>query len=277
MIWANPRYLSFWGVLLLGKLLSIPVYPRGHGLVKQPNAGALKKWMYRLIVALSHAYICYTPKVRESLAFIQNDAKLPVDYNTLYNDFPVRPEEKTGKEKGIFFVGRVRDGCGVDVLISAIQTLREKDGLDVEAHIIGDGPWRAILEEKAAQFPHWLKYYGGVFDQKKITEISRTCRIGCGPGFMGLNVVHMLSLSLPVITHANLAEHMGPEPEYIQHGINGWLLKRKGDVKMLQNILGDVWNLDKTVLGEVRNNAYSSYKTLSIPPYHKRLLGILNA
>ena len=209
LIWANPRYLSFWGILILGRMLRMQVYARGHGLFKKKKAGFFHRTMYRAIIALSYRYVCYTQEVKDSLLQLtQQKNKLVVDYNTLYNDSPVCPEEKTGQEKGIFYIGRMRSGCGVEALIQSVVQLNQKENLKIELHIIGDGPIRNFLVEKAKEFS-WIKYYGKVFDQKKISDISRQCRLGCVPGFMGLNAVHMLSLSLPVVTHGDLSKHMG--------------------------------------------------------------------
>ena len=275
IIWANPRFISFWGVLIVGKILNIPVFSRGHGIFKKKRVGILNKMMYKLILTLSHRYICYTPEVKTSLTpLVKNLDKLVVDYNTLYNDYPVKPTEKTGLEKGIFYIGRVRGGCGVDILIQAVDQLNQKEDLNIDLHIIGDGPFGGFLQDQAAKF-HWLTYHGKIFDQKKISDISRQCRLGCVPGFMGLNVVHMLSLSLPVVTHAQLDKHMGPEPEYVQHEQNGWLLNNPNDLPALTEALRQLWLLPNDKFRVFQENSYKTFLALSNPPFHERLLKIL--
>jgi hypothetical protein len=255
--------------------LGIPVYARGHGLFKKKKVGLINKKMYKVILDLSHRYICYTPKVKASLVpLAKREDKLVVDYNTIYNEHPVAPHEKTGREKGIFYISRVRSGCGLDVLIQAVEQLYQQDGLNITSHVIGDGPLTGFLREKAARLP-WLHYYGSIFDQKKISEISRQCRLGCVPGFMGLNVVHMLSLSLPVVTHAQLDQHMGPEPEYIQHKVNGWLMEKPNNVASLVETLRELWLMPVDKFKILQENAYKTYEKLSNPPFHERLLQIL--
>lgn len=277
LTWADPRHLSFWGILLLGRILKIRVYARGHGLFKKIKVGFFHKIMYRIILALSYRYICYTQGVKDSLLpLTQQKNKLVVDYNTLYNDAPVYPEEKTGQEKGIFYIGRVRSGCGVDALIQSVAQLNQKENLKIELHIIGDGPLGNFLVEKAKEFS-WIKYYGKVFDQKKISDISRKCRLGCVPGFMGLNVVHMMSLSLPIITHSQLHLHMGPEPEYIQNNVNGWLMNRSDNIDELTRKIYTVWAIKKHDIQRMQSDAYATYELLSTPPFHERLLQIIGA
>jgi glycosyltransferase involved in cell wall biosynthesis len=275
LIWANPRYLSFWGVLILGRMLSIPVYPRGHGLFKKKRVSIFYKMMYKLILTLSHKYVCYTPNVKASLLpLVKREERLAVDYNTLHNAHPITPDVKTGQEKGIFYIGRVRPGCGVDVLIQAVEHLNQQEGLDIELQVIGDGPMGDYLREKALQFS-WVKYHGKVFDQKKISDISSQCRIGCVPGFMGLNAVHMMSLSLPVVTHAKLDQHMGPEPEYIQHKVNGWLIENPNNTASLVETLRELWQMPVDKFKLMQENAYKTYGDLSRPSYHERLMHIL--
>jgi glycosyltransferase involved in cell wall biosynthesis len=280
VIWANPRFLSFWGMLLLGRLLCIPVYSRGHGLFKKQEIGGLYKLlyklMYRVILAMSYRYICYTQAVKDSLrSLVKDEDKLIVEYNTLYNHYPLAPNQKTGKEKGVFYIGRIRDGCGVDVLIQALEGLnRQGDSPVIELHIIGDGPLQSHVQEQASRLP-WLTYHGKEFDQQRVRDISRECRLGCVPGFMGLNVVHMMSLSLPVVTHARLGKHMGPEPEYIQHQVNGWLIEKVNDVASLAQAIKLLWLLPEDKFRVLQENAYRSYEKLSSPPYHERFLQIL--
>lgn len=277
MIWANPRYLSFWGILIFGYLFNIKIYPRGHGLFKKVQPHILYRVMYKAILSLSYKYICYTPAVKKSLLpLVNREEKLAVDYNTLTNEAPILPDLKTGQENGIFYIGRVRPGCGVEELILAVQHLNEHEGFNINLHVIGGGLLEQCLQEKKLQFS-WLNYYGKVFDQKRISEISLQCRFGCVPGFMGLNVVHMMSLSLPVVTHGQLHRHMGPEPEYIQSQSNGWLMEKPNDLSALMNLIRELWLMPKDKFKIVQQQAYRTYEKLSEPPYHERLLRILEA
>ncbi len=273
--WANPRYLSYWVLLFLGRLYGIPVYSRGHGLVKKPRPNLLQRLMFKAILTLSTKYICYTSNVKSSLEpLIKDKGKLAVDNNSLKNNYPILPEQKTGSEKGVFFVGRVRPGCGVELLVQAMERLHRQPGFNMELHIIGDGPLGQYLLESSAKH-EWFKYYGKLFDQKQISEISQNCRFGCGPGFMGLNVVHMMSLSLPVLTHRDFSVHMGPEPIYVVHGENGWLVEEANTLQLIENALVELSEMPAEKMKLLQSNAYNTYLGLSDPPYHTRLLSIM--
>lgn len=275
LLWANPRYLSFWGVLVLGRILGIRIYARGHGLYKKKKISFLQKAIYKTILALSYRYVCYTLGVRDSLlSFVSEENKLIVDYNTLYNDYPVVPSQKNGNEKGVLYIGRVRPGCGIETLIQSIARLNLQEDFKIELHIIGDGPLKDFLVEQAEKFS-WIRYYGKIFEQKEIATISHACRMGCIPGIAGLNIVHMLSLSLPILTYSEALWDKGPEHDYIQNQTNGWLDKKPKDVILLAETLCQLWKKTPQEIQSMQEGAFHTYEQLSTPPYHERLLKIM--
>ncbi|MBN2395432.1 MAG: glycosyltransferase family 4 protein [Candidatus Atribacteria bacterium] len=274
IIWANPRSISTWFVLLAGKLLRIPVYSRGHGLYKKTKITPGFKLMYSLIIGLSKKYICYTESVRDSLIpLTKRPEKLEVDYNTLYNNFPVMPEEKSANESGILFIGRLRALCGIKELINAIEAINQDPSFGIDLHIIGDGIEGNWVREQAQRFS-WIHYHGMIYDDQNIQEISRFCRIGVFPGTAGLSVVHMMSLSLPPLTHDYMHAH-GPEPSYIKDSVNGWFFD-KFNPQALQLAIARIWKFTVPEMREYQKNAYMTYESLNYPPLHERLWTILN-
>ena len=274
VFFGNPRYISFWFVLIIGKILKIEVYPSGHGLFKKKKPSILIKLMYRIIIALSTKYLCYTESVKKSLASVGNEGSLLVDNNTLYNSAPILPAEKNGNEPDVFFIGRLRSRCGIEELIDAIRIMRSRNK-NIDLHIIGDGPLSNLVISRAESNP-WVHYHGQLFEDSQIREVSRSCRIGCYPGDMGLSVVHMLSLCLPPVTHNSMNEHMGPEPSYIQDGINGFFYSPKLNITALVDTLFRIWNLPTEQIRTVQKAAYSTYTDLSTPPLHRRILQNIN-
>jgi glycosyltransferase involved in cell wall biosynthesis len=276
IIFANPRYLSYWFVLIAGKILHIPIYSRGHGVYKKVKLNVAYKVMYSLMIGLSEKYICYTESVKDSLLpLTKNPAKLVVEYNTLYNDYPVYPQEKTGQEKGILFIGRLRQRCGIEELIAALRNLRAGGEFDLDLHIIGDGVLGDWVR-KTSKDEAWIHYHGMVYEDRKIQEISCACRFGVFPGDAGLSVVHMMSLSLPPLTHDTMHTHMGPEPSYIQSGINGWFYDRTSKTKTLSSVISDLAWIPPAKMKNFQNNAFETYQKLSTPPHHERIWAILN-
>jgi glycosyltransferase involved in cell wall biosynthesis len=276
---ANPRYLTFWVALLWAKALHIPVYAHGHGFYRRGRIGAAYKLMMRSMLKLVTSYICYAPVVRQ--AFLDNGLpgrRLAVAHNSLINHFPVPPQEKTGTEPGILFIGRLRRRSRLDLLVRVMERVRREDGLPLQLHVIGDGEegdaLRAEAGNEARDYP-WIVFHGAVYDSEKIRRISLECFAGCYPGTAGLSVVHMMSLSLPVITHDDLRAH-GPEPSFIRDGVSGWLYDHKDPEQSLYHAVRSLAS-DPQKVAEMRQNAFAGYQSLAHPSLAERLWKIIGA
>ena len=271
---ANPRYSSFWTALLWGRLLRIPTYAHGHGLYKKHEISTLYRLMMTALLKLVTSYICYAPMVRQS--FIDHgfsDRKLKVAHNSVVNRFPVPPQEKTGGEKGILFVGRLRQGSNVRLLVRVMERIRRMDGLPLTLHVIGTGEEGELLQKESSGRP-WIVFHGEVYNQKQIREISLDCFLVCYPGNAGLSVVHMMSLSLPVITHDDLPSHQGPEPSFIRHGVGGLLYDRKNPQEPLYQAIKSLAS-DPLLLAKMRQSAFDDYQNLVNPSLAARFWSIL--
>lgn len=271
VIFANPRYLSFWTTVFGARFLGIPIYAHGHGLYKKAGKPSFAlKLMYRIILKLVSGYICYTASVQSSLLPIADIRKLPVADNSLENNYPVRPEEKIGTELGVLFLGRLRDGANVDMLVKAVQEVRQADGIDLQLHVIGGGPHANDMLRW--NFP-WLHVHGESYDQEEIRNISLSCFVGCYPGEVGLSMVHYSSLSLPIITHNVLSKH-NPEASYIRDGINGFLFDYgRGTAALTEVIRWVATHRDE--LRSAQRAAYLDYIKLTHPPLADRMLGAI--
>ena len=275
MTFANPRFLTFWTTLLLGKLLGIPTYAHGHGLFKKHKVSALYRLMMTVLLRLVTSYICYAPIVRQS--FIDHgfpDQKLTVAHNSIINPFPVPPEEKTGNESGILFIGRLREGSRVGLLARVTERIRREHGLPLKLHVIGTGEEAPLLQREATDRP-WIILHGQVYDAEQIQLVSRDCFLGCYPGNAGLSAVHMMSLSLPVVTHDDLSSHAGPEPSFIRHGISGLLYDHKNPEESLYHAIRS-FATEPTRLAKMRQAVFEDYQRLVNPPLSARFCAILD-
>jgi glycosyltransferase involved in cell wall biosynthesis len=272
---ANPRYLTFWVALLWAKALGIPAYVHGHGFYRRSRIGVAYRLMMMALLKLATAYICYAPIVRQ--AFLDHGfprRKLVVAHNSLINRFPVLPAEKTGTEPGILFVGRLRQESRLDLLLRVVERIRREDGLPLLLHVVGDGEEGETLRSEARNCP-WVVFHGGVYDAEQIRKISLDCFAGCYPGNAGLSVVHMMSLSLPVITHDNLQAH-GPEPSFIRDGLSGWLYDHADPEPALHLAVRSLAS-DPAKVAEMRQNAFADYQSLAHPSLAERLWAIMGA
>jgi len=275
MIFGNPRYLSFWTTLLWGNLLRIPVHVHGHGLYKKRHIGAFYRLMMTFLLKLATSYICYAPVVRQS--FLErgfSEQKLAVAHNSLINQFPAQPREKRGDERGILFIGRLRAGSNLRLLVRVIERLRRVDGLPLTLHVIGTGEETQSLRTETSTLP-WVVLHGEIYAQEQIREVSLDCFLGCYPGNAGLSVEHLMSLSLPVITHDDLPSHQGPEPSFIQNGVEGLLYDHRTPEESLYRAIKSLAT-DPLRLARMQQSAFEGYQHLVNPPLSARLWSIMD-
>jgi glycosyltransferase involved in cell wall biosynthesis len=230
--------------------------------------------MISAILRLVTSYVCYAPIVRQS--FIDHgfpNHKLTVAHNSLINHYPVRPEEKAGTERGVLFIGRLRDGSNVELLVRVMERIRQSDGIPLTLHVIGTGAGAQQLQKEMTDRP-WIVLHGGTYDQKRIRAISLDCFMGCYAGNAGLSVVHMMSLSLPIITHDNLSSHQGPEPSFIRNGMSGVLFDHQNPEESLYQAIRSLAS-GSHELARMQKAAFEDYQSLVNPPLSARFWSIL--
>ncbi|RQS20533.1 MULTISPECIES: glycosyltransferase [unclassified Burkholderia] len=275
LMFADVNYLSLWLALLAGRLLGVPIVIHGQGLYRYQKPGLARSLCYRAAIALSAKYVCYAEASKRSLEKIGcQTLKLTTAANSLSIGKTIDPEMKAGTESGILFIGRLRDGSNIECLIEAIETVRN-DGHAVTLHVIGGGEHLGRLRQTYADRPH-IVWHGAIFDDGDIAKVSMQCRIGCYPGAAGLSVVHMFGLSLPPLVHDQLAMHMGPEPEYVEHLETGFLYSKDGGGGALSTALIQIWRMPPEALYEIAKRAFARYQHLNAPPLGRRLAHIVN-
>ncbi len=266
------RYLNQWILLFYCKLNGIDLYLHDQGLYNKKKKLAFYRLMYEFFLLWCKGIICYTPLSKESFVKIGiRPKKLFVAENSIYNDYDVPPMKKNYKEKGILFIGRLREGSRLGILINAIVNIRTM-GYDVDLHIVGDGE---LKEEYCRRYNNFkfITWYGKIYDQQEIAKISMECSLACYPGNAGLSIVHYMSLSLPVLTHDNIATH-GPECSYIKDNYNGWLFDYDNpEISLLVRLKEIMYH--KEDLGRIGKNAYKTYQSLTSPSYATRIHHII--
>ena len=274
-MFANPRYLSFWITLLTARLRGIPFYAHGVAFFKRQKIGLGRRFMMKIMLRLVTSYIAYAPIVRESLSKQGfSVAKVSLVPNSLVNPEPVRPEEKTGTERGILFLGRLRSRSGLPLLLRVMRRLKEEGAFPFTLEVVGDGEEAERLRHEAAGCT-WVTWHGGVSDAE-VSAISRKCLFGCYPGSAGLSVVHMMSLSLPVVIHDNLSSHEGPEPSYVVNNVTGLLYDFHNAEASLYRVLSET-AIRPASVGTMRRAAFETYQTLTNPSYAERLWEVFNS
>jgi glycosyltransferase involved in cell wall biosynthesis len=272
LIFANPRYVTFWTTLLVARLCGIRVFAHGHGLYKWSRINLFYRLMVRLMLRLVTSYIAYAPFVRESfLAHGFSAEKVSVAPNSLLVPSVVRPEEKLGTERGVLFLGRLRQDSNLDLLMRIVARLRQEDGIPLTVDVVGSGEFAAQLRKEWAH--SWIHWHGETYDPGKIREISLNCFVGCYPGNAGLSVVHLMALSLPVVTHDDVSRQ-GPEPSFIQNGVSGILYDHDLPEDSLYRVLKSLAQQPARV-AQMQRAAFERYRELVNPSLAVHLWGII--
>ncbi|KAA6326057.1 hypothetical protein EZS27_024793 [termite gut metagenome] len=268
--YANPHCVSYWILLIYCLFTKIPIYSHSQGPYNKSKS--LKyKILYFLLAKLStkvFLYVPYSLQKIEELGLSKN--KFQVIHNSIVNNYSILPVFKSYSKTEVLFIGRLREGCNIDLLCDAIIELKNR-GIYVKCHIIGSGVLKEFYIEKYKNC-NLVRFYGQVYEQDRISEISKNCIIGCYPGNAGLSVVHYMSLSLPCLVHNNLSKHQGPEPSYIIDKYNGRLFQY-GDKENFSLVFTEM--LNETDLQYYGNNAYKTYIELTEPSYAQRIINAL--
>ena len=248
---ADFKYLSLWIYLVCSLMLGKKIWLHGQGGYKK--TGLLHRCVYVLSVFMSSGYICYADYSRESLRkllprFLHR--KISVVSNTLYLE-PVEVVSKA-QSSDIFYIGRLRSGCGLDILLEAARLS------GVRVRIVGDGDASYInmLKEKY----DCGVFYGGMFGREEQLDIAKCCMAGAYGGDAGLSVVHYMAFGLPVLVHESLVFHMGPEPTYVKNNVNGLNFKR-GNPRSLANKITMLKD-DKELCFRLANGALETFNDL---------------
>lgn len=273
VIFASPRYLSFWTTILLARLYDIPIYAHGHGLIRKARVGFGYKLMTWLQLRLVSSYIGYAPCVLKSFAEHGFPTeKIRVAHNSLNISSTVKPNAKTGRERAILFLGRLRRDSKLPLLLRVVRRLREEEAIYVTVHVVGGGECAAKWREEN-RCHAWILWHGEIYDEQEVCKISSDCFMGCCPGNAGLSVVHMMALSLPVVTHDDFTGH-GPEVSFIRDEENGLLFDYRTPEESLLTALRRLAN-DPLLVTEMQRAAFSTYQELATPSLAKRLWAIV--
>jgi glycosyltransferase involved in cell wall biosynthesis len=265
---ADFKYMSLWFLILLCFFSRKKIWLHGQGGYKRE--GILQYLVYFISIFLSNGYICYSDFSSQELKKMMPDflhKKISVVNNSLYLN-PVSElmlDECFYKKNDVIYIGRIRDGCGLDLLLSACH----EAGL--VCHVIGEcrGRFAISLIEK---YPTAI-FHGAVYDNVKIEEYAKICFAGVYGGDAGLSVVHYMALGLVPIVHNNVKKHMGPEPSYIKHMFNGMLFER-GSMKSLVEQLF-ILRSDSSLRKKLMISALESYNKLSKPSMDEKFYNII--
>ncbi len=145
-----------------------------------------------------------------------------------------------GAGRRLVCIGRISEQKGHLVLVEAIARLKAEPAFEVI--LIGDGPLRRKVEEKATELCvlERLKIVGWLSAGQVREEILKSRAVVLSSFAEGLPVVLMEAFTFgrPVITTA-----IAGIPELVEHGISGWLVPA-GSVDLLAEAMREALSAD---------------------------------
>jgi glycosyltransferase involved in cell wall biosynthesis len=251
------RQLHLFPLLLYYKLRGVPVVVWGQGYSRKRTfrpAHHLVDRVYLSIVQLADAYICYTEEIKKTLAKHCSPEKLFVANNTLSIDDHIKTKKKleaVGRETirnrlnpdrkhYLCFIGRLQPRKQVGYLLEVYRQLRVNHQMDVGLIIIGDGPERERLEQKATRMELSDVHFVGAQYGEDAGRYLVAADAMVMPGWLGLAVNHALAYGLPVISQqpdnrAGGVTH-APESVHVRHRETGWLAKTGQPDSMVEGV-----------------------------------------
>lgn len=177
--------------------------------------------------------------------------------------FDPGPRPASGSRGHALFVGRLSEEKGLSTVIEAYRTYRP----ELPLKIVGDGPWRALLEAQAAGLDQ-VSFLGRKAPSE-VRELMSQARFLVFPSAcyetFGIAIIEAFALGLPV-----MASRLGGIPELLAGGERGWLVE-PGDpaawARAIQEASSDHEALERKSL-----LARQSYEEHYGPPENYRLL-----
>ena len=146
-----------------------------------------------------------TIRGRESITTVPHG----IDFNLIHEATP-------GADiRDLVFVGRLIEHKRVDLLLDVVSLLHAR-GIDITCRIIGDGPTREALKERARMLgiAHAVEFRHDVSEQKELYSLVKSAKVfvslSAREGF-GAAVLEAIGCGIPVLTTSapdNLAQHL---------------------------------------------------------------------
>lgn len=156
------------------------------------------------------------------------------------------------------YIGRLVDGKGLERLPALAEYLKSR-GSYCEFHFIGSGNAEKGLQQDLAEIGIKTVFHGTLTEESMKGRILFASDCLIGPGPMGLAVVDALGYGCPVLTlgEKNFLQKHGPEIEYIENGISGFILP---SVEEWQDRAFDLTQ-DMTLLSQLRVGATKVFQS----------------
>ena len=161
-----------------------------------------------------------------------------------------------GSERVFLFCGSLISRKGVDLMARAFVQLAEQVP-EVRLRVAGDGELRHVLGERLRPLSERVEFTG-FRDWEGLPELYASADVLCVPSRYdgwGLVVPEGLASGLPVIA----TDRMGAALEFVQTGVNGWLIPAGDEAAILQ-AMREAARLETDALQRLSQGARASVK-----------------
>jgi glycosyltransferase involved in cell wall biosynthesis len=137
----------------------------------------------------------------------------------------------------LLFIGRLIPSKRIADLINYYKLIKQKLP-HLKLEIIGDGPDNYMVQDVIDKDLDII-WHGTLVDEEDIAPIMKRASAVFVPGLSGLSINHAFAYGRPYITLE--ADKHGPEISYLEHGVNGLILKDnvEENINVLTSILKD--------------------------------------
>ena len=236
----NIYYLSTWFALGYLKFKKTRISFWTHGVTSDEKG--LKWFVRKYFYNCAQTILLYGENAKKSM--IRNgfpEHKLKVVYNSLdyetqlefrnriTSELIAETKEELFKKPNLpylVFVGRLTPQKKLNMIIKAVEILKNNHNLHFNVLFVGKGPSEMTLKNEALQLnlSDNIHFYGACYDEERLSQLIGSADICVSPGEVGLTAMTALGYGTPVISHDDFNNQM-PEYEAIVPGLNGDLFK----------------------------------------------------
>lgn len=253
-------HFHFWAVFvfILKPFLRYKIF---YGVHDNPFNSKEKNFIF--VNFLSQIFIKYANTIIVYSRFVMNDLKknLPLKkikvlylgiYKDLFPDFK-KSFDLNKKDLIILFLGRIRPYKGINILIEAVEILKNKD-IQIKTIIAGKGNIDQNYLQKIKKFDIELKNYW--LSNEELLELLQKTDILIMPykdGTQSGVISIALAYGIPII-----ATKVGSFEEYIKNGMNGFLIEPNNKYDLAQKIEQIYFN--RSILLDIQKNIFKINK-----------------
>lgn len=182
----------------------------------------------------------------------------------LHNFTTIKHEYPSSKEDYLLYFGRISEEKGIPILLQAMEELP-----NITLKIVGKGPLLDKLKERKLPNVEFVGYKSG----EELFQYIRKAKFIVTPSICYENNTMVIPESFTLGTPA-IASQIGGIPEFIQEGINGFLVKPRSSEDLKKTIV-KAFNLSDEEYKTMCLNANEFAKNkFAISTYYKNLMSI---